>query len=131
MNAEGLRVMPSLHGPVETLERLEAAVTRQGMTIFARIDHGAAAQKAGMELKPTVVVLFGNPHAGTPSMQAARTLAIDLPLRVLIWQDDKDATWLAYNDAAWLFRRHGITNDGTGDVMNDVLASIAGEAAGR
>jgi uncharacterized protein (DUF302 family) len=123
--------MPSLHGPVETLDRLEAAVTRHGMTIFARIDHGAAAEKAGMELKPTVVVLFGNPRAGTPSMQAARTLAIDLPLRALIWQDDKDATWIAYNDAAWLFHRHGIANDGTSDVMNDVLASIAGEAAGR
>ena len=131
MSVDGLRVMASLHGPVETLDRLEAAVTRHGMTIFARIDHGAAAEKVGMELKATVVVLFGNPRAGTPSMQATRTLAIDLPLRALIWQDDKGATWIAYNDAAWLFRRHGIANDGTSDVMNDVLASIAGEAAGR
>jgi uncharacterized protein (DUF302 family) len=131
VKAEGLRVMPSLHGPVETLDRLEAAVTRHGMTIFARIDHGAAAEAVGMELKPTVVVLFGNPRAGTPSMRSARTLAIDLPLRVLIWQEDEGATWLAYNDAAWLFRRHGIGDDGTSDVMNDVLANIAGEAAGR
>jgi uncharacterized protein (DUF302 family) len=131
VNAEGLRVVPSLHGPVETLQRLEAAVTRHGMTIFARIDHGAAAEEVGMELKPTVVVLFGNPRAGTPTMRAERTLAIDLPLRMLIWQDDKGATWLAYNDAAWLFRRHGIANDGTSDVMNDMLANVAGEAAGR
>jgi uncharacterized protein (DUF302 family) len=131
VNAEGLRVMPSLHGPVETMDRLEAAVTRHGMTIFARIDHGAAAEEVGMELKPTVVVLFGNPRAGTPSMRTMRTLAIDLPLRVLIWQDDEGATSLAYNDAAWLFRRHGIADDGTSDVMNDVLANIAGEAAGR
>jgi uncharacterized protein (DUF302 family) len=131
MNAEGLRVVPSLHGPVETLDRLEAAVTRHGMTIFARIDHGAAAEKVGMELKPTVVVFFGNARAGTPAMRAQRTLAIDLPHRMLIWQDDKGATWLAYNDPAWLFRRHGIANDGTSDVMNDVLANVAGEAAGR
>lgn len=123
--------MPSLHGPVETLARLEAAVARHGMAIFARIDHGAAAEEAGLELGPTVVVLFGNPRAGTPTMRVTRTLAIDLPLKVLIWQDDNDATWLAYNDPAWLFRRHGIANDGTADVMSDVLASIAGEAAGR
>ena len=64
-------------------------------------------------------------------MQAVRTLAIDLPLKMLIWQDDKDMTWLAYNDPAWLFRRHGVVDDGTVDVMHDVLGSIAGEAAGR
>jgi uncharacterized protein (DUF302 family) len=131
VNAEGLRVLPSLHGPTETLERLEAAVTRHGMAVFARIDHGAAADKAGLELRPTVVLLFGNPRAGTPSMQRTPTLAIDLPLRMLIWQDDTGATWLAYNDPGWLFRRHGITDDGTPDVMGDVLANIGGEATGR
>jgi uncharacterized protein (DUF302 family) len=126
-----LRVLPSLHGPAETLDRLEAAVTRHGMTVFARIDHGAAADKVGMELPPTVVVLFGNPRAGTPTMRHTPTLAIDLPLKVLIWQDDKGATWLAYNEPGWLFRRHGITDDGTSDVMGDVLASVGGEATGR
>jgi uncharacterized protein (DUF302 family) len=124
-------VLPSLHGPAETLDRLEAAATRHGMTIFARIDHGAAADKAGLELRPTVVVFFGNPQAGTPAMRATPTVAIDLPMRMLIWQDDKDATWLAYNEPGWLFRRHGIVDDGSADVMNDVLASIGGEAAGR
>ncbi|MBY0322179.1 MAG: DUF302 domain-containing protein [Reyranella sp.] len=131
MSTEGLRVVPSLHDPAMTQARLEAAVTRHGMTIFARIDHGAAADKAGLELPPTVVVVFGNPRAGTPSMRKTPTLAIDLPLRMLIWQDDKGATSLAYNDPAWLFRRHGITDDGSVDVMIDVLASIAGEAGGR
>ena len=130
MRAEGLRVLASLHGPVETLDRLEAAVTRHGMTIFARIDHGGAAEKVGLELRPTVVLVFGNPRAGTPSMRRTPTLAIDLPIRMLVWQDDKDATWVAYNDPNWLFHRHGITDDGSSDVMNDVLASIAGEAAG-
>lgn len=131
MSTEGLRVVPSLHDPAMTQARLEAAVTRHGMTIFARIDHGAAADKVGLELPPTVVVVFGNPRAGTPSMRKTPTLAIDLPLRMLIWQDDKGATSLAYNDPAWLFRRHGITDDGSVDVMIDVLASIAGEAGGR
>ena len=131
MSAEGLRVLPSLHGPGETLDRLEAAVTRHGMTIFARIDHGSAAHKVGLELRPTVVVFFGNPRAGTPAMQATPTVAIDLPMRMLIWQDDKDATWLAYNEPAWLFRRHRIVDDGSVDVMIDVLASIGGEATGR
>jgi uncharacterized protein (DUF302 family) len=130
VSAEGLRVLPSLHGPAETLERLEAAVARNGMTVLARIDHGAAADKVGLELRPTVVVMFGNPRAGTPSMRSTRTLAIDLPLKVLIWQDEKDATWLAYNEPGWLFRRHGIADDGTSDVMSDVLESIGGEATG-
>jgi uncharacterized protein (DUF302 family) len=130
MTADGLRVFQSHHGPVETLDRLEAAVVRHGMTIFTRIDHGAAADKVGLDLGPTVVVFFGNPRAGTPAMRAVRTLAIDLPMKVLIWQDEKGVTWLAYNDPAWLFRRHGVVDDGTDDVMNDVLGSIAGEAIG-
>jgi len=127
MSAQGLRVLPSRHGAVETLERLEAIIVRHGMTVFARIDHGAAAAKVGLELRPTVVVFFGNPHAGTPAMQATPTIAIDLPLRMLIWQDDK-ATWLAYNEPGWLFQRHGVADDGSADIMNDVLASIAAEA---
>jgi uncharacterized protein (DUF302 family) len=131
VSTEGLRVLPSKHGPEETLDRLEAAVTKHRMTIVARIDHAAAAEKAGLELRPTVVMVFGNPRAGTPAMQAVRTLAIDLPLKMLIWQDDKDMTWLAYNDPGWVFRRHGLVDDGTVDVMNDVLESIAGEATGR
>ena len=129
MSAQGLRVLPSRHNAVETLERLEAVIARQGMAVLARIDHGAAAEKVDLELRPTVVVFFGNPRAGTPAMRATPTLAIDLPLRMLIWQDEK-GTWLAYNEPGWLFRRHGIIDDGTADVMNDVLASIAAEAIG-
>ena len=124
-------MLKSQHGPAETLDRLEAAVTRHGMTTFARIDHGAAADKVGMELRPTVVVLFGNPRAGTPTMRATPSVAIDLPMRMLVWQDDTKETKLAYNEPAWLFRRHGIVDDGTVDVMSGVLAVIAGEATGR
>ena len=74
-------------------------------------------------------MFFGNPSAGTPAMRATPTLAIDLPLRMLIWQDEK-GTRLAYNEPGWLFQRHGIADDGTADIMNDVLASIAAEATG-
>jgi uncharacterized protein (DUF302 family) len=126
-----LQILPSLHGLGETLDRVEAAVTKHGMTIVARFDHAAAAAKVGLELRPTVVLVFGNPRAGTPGMQAVRTLAIDLPLKMLIWQDDKDMTWLAYNDPGWFFRRHGVVDDRTVDVMNGVLEAIAGEATGR
>lgn len=131
MSVEGLRVFQSKHGPAETLDRLEAAVLQHGLTMFARIDHGAEAEEAQMELRPTVVVLFGSARAGAPTVRATQTLGIDLPLKMLVWLDEKGATWVAYNDPAWLFRRHGVADDGTSDVMNDVLANIAGAAIGR
>ncbi len=74
------------------------------MTILARIDHAAAAAKVGMTLRPTEVLIFGDPLAGTPLMQAAQTLGIDLPLKALVWQDDAGKTWVAYNDPTWLAR---------------------------
>ncbi|HEX9327431.1 MAG TPA: DUF302 domain-containing protein [Reyranella sp.] len=129
MSAQGLRVLPSRHGAVETLERLEAIIVRQGMTVVARIDHGAAAEKVGLDLRPTVVVFFGNPRAGTPAMQATPTIAIDLPLRMLIWQDEK-GTWLGYNDPKWLAKRHDalVGTDRALGAMTDVLAVVAKEA---
>jgi uncharacterized protein (DUF302 family) len=129
MTPEGLTIRPSRHGPKETMDRLVAAVTNRGMTILARIDHAAAAAGVGMELRSTEVVLFGNPRAGTPLMQAAQTIGIDLPLRALVWQDEKGATWLGYNDPEWLARRHGagIGTDRTLGAMNDALAALARE----
>jgi uncharacterized protein (DUF302 family) len=130
MTAEGLTTGLSSHGPKETMDRLVAAVTSRGMTVLARIDHAAAAAKAGMELRPTEVVLFGNPRAGTPLMQAAQTMGIDLPLKVLVWQDQAGRTWLAYNDPKWLAKRHE-TLVGTERIvgaMTDALAAVAKEA---
>jgi uncharacterized protein (DUF302 family) len=105
VTVEGLRVSRSRrHGPQETLDRFEVAMARYGMTIFARIDHGAAAAKAGLELRPTVVLIFGNARAGTPLMQMVPTIAIDLPLKAVVWQDEAGATWLAYGSpgaTAW------------------------------
>ena len=128
MTAEGLKVLQSRHGPVETLQRIEVAMARYGMAVFARVDHGAAAEKVGMELRPTVVLLFGNPRAGTPLMQKTPTIAIDLPIKMLVWQDERGVTRLGYNDPSWLLRRHGTPNDGSADVMTEALAAIASEA---
>jgi uncharacterized protein (DUF302 family) len=128
VSVEGLRVLPSRHGPDETLQRLEATLRRHGFKILARIDHAAHAKAAGFELRPTSVVMFGSARAGAPAVQEVQTLAIDLPLKVLIWQDKEDATWAAYNDPVWLLRRHGLANDAAVEVMNEVLANVVGEA---
>ena len=111
MVAEGLITLRSSHGPKDTMNRLEAMVKSKGMTVFARIDHAAGAADVGLDLRPTEVLVFGNARGGTPLMQAAQTIGIDLPLRVLVWQDKAGATWLAYNDPAWLVKRHGLGQD--------------------
>jgi uncharacterized protein (DUF302 family) len=108
MAAEGLTTIRSSHGPRETMNRLEAAVTAKGMTVFARIDHAAGASAIGLSLNPTEVLIFGNAKGGTPLMQSVPTIAIDLPLKALVWQDASSNTWLSYNDPAWLAARHGL-----------------------
>ena len=132
MTPEGLTSHRSRFDPAETKRRLEAAVTERGISVLARIDHAAAASKAGMELRPTAVLIFGNPRAGTPLMQAAQTLGIDLPLRALVWQDADGATWLAYNEPTWLASRHGVAEEHERILaaMADGLAAIAKEATG-
>jgi len=109
------------------MDRLAAAVTARGISIMARIDHAAAAAAIGMELRPTEVLIFGNPRAGTPLMQAVQTVGIDLPLKALVWQDEGGTTWLAYNDPQWLAHRHGADAglDRTLHAMADALAAMA------
>lgn len=84
------------------MDRLEAEIAAKGLTLFARIDHSAGAAEVGLTLRPTVLFIFGNAKGGTPLMQAAQTAGIDLPLKVLVWQDDKGVTQVSYNDPAWL-----------------------------
>jgi uncharacterized protein (DUF302 family) len=108
MTGDALIACISKFGPKETMDRLAAAVTTRGISIMARIDHGAAAAAVGMELRPTEVLIFGNPRAGTPLMEAMQTVGIDLPLKALVWQDEAGITWLAYNDPQWLAHRHGV-----------------------
>jgi uncharacterized protein (DUF302 family) len=109
MAAQGLTTLRSNHSPRETMDRLEAAVIAKGMSVFARIDHAAGASAAGLSLNPTEVLIFGNAKGGTPLMQLAQTIAIDLPLKALVWQDASGGTWLSYNDPAWLAARHGLS----------------------
>jgi uncharacterized protein (DUF302 family) len=128
--AEGLIVIESGRGPTETMDRLAAAVTTRGMAIVARIDHAKAAESVGLSLRPTEVLVFGNPRAGTPLMQAAATLAIDLPLKALVWQDERGKTWVYHDDPAWLARRHGLAPADHPSVraMTDALAFVVAEA---
>ncbi len=127
MTPDGLTIYESRHGPKDTMDRLAAAVTAHGMTILARIDHAAAAAEVGLPLRPTEVLVFGNPRAGTPLMQAAPTIGIDLPLKALVWQDEAGRTWLSHNDPGWLVHRHG-AEAGAARVlgtMTDALAAAA------
>src|SRR5271169_1241914 len=108
MAADGLTTIPSTFGPEETMNRFEASVRANGMTVFAHIDHAAGAAGAGLSLRPTDLLVFGNARGGTPLMQANQTIGIDLPLKVLVWQAASGATWLSYNDQNWLAKRHGL-----------------------
>ena len=132
MAADGLTTLPSSHGPKDTMDRLEAEVRAKGMTVFARVDHAAGAAQVGLAMRPTELLIFGNARAGTPLMQAAQTIGIDLPLKALVWQDAAGKTWLAYNDPAWLARRHGLGREveATVGAMTAALNAIAGAATG-
>jgi len=111
MAADGLTTLRSSYGPKDTMTRLEAEVKARGMTVFARIDHAAGAAGAGLPLRPTELLIFGNAKAGTPLMQTVQTTGIDLPLKALVWEDASGATCLSYNDPAWLAQRHGVAGE--------------------
>jgi uncharacterized protein (DUF302 family) len=108
MAADGLITIRSAFGPEETMNRLEAEVKAKGLTVFAHVDHAAGAKEAGLPLRPTDLLIFGNAKGGTPLMQAEQTIGIDLPLKALVWQDASGATFLSYNDPHFLAQRHGL-----------------------
>jgi uncharacterized protein (DUF302 family) len=124
---DGLTTIKSSLGPKETMDRLEAQVKARGMSVFVRIDHAAGAASAGLPLRPTEVLIFGNPNGGTPLMQAAQTIGLDLPLRALVWQDASGDNWLSYNDPVWLARRHGIggETEAMASKLSAALAAVA------
>lgn len=126
---EGLITVKSAHDVKTTADRLEKVLKDKGMTVFARIDHAAGAQKAGLELAPTELVVFGNPKVGTPLMHCGRSAAIDLPQKALIWEDAAGVVWLSYNDPRYLAERHGI--EGCEKVLKKIegaLGMFAGAA---
>jgi uncharacterized protein (DUF302 family) len=124
---DGLTTIKSSFGPKDTMDRLEAQVKARGMSVFARIDHAAGASSAGLTLRPTEVLIFGNPTGGTPLMQAAQTIGLELPLKALVWQDASGDSWLSYNDPVWLARRYGLAGD-TEMVAGKLSAALAAVA---
>ncbi|HUM04952.1 MAG TPA: DUF302 domain-containing protein [Terriglobales bacterium] len=104
----GIISVPSRYSAVETLARLESILEEKGITIFARVDHGGEAAKVGLAMRPTQLLIFGSPKAGTPVMVAAPSAAIDLPLKALAWEDERGKVWLSYNAPEYLRDRHAI-----------------------
>lgn len=92
----------------ETLQRVESLLQEKGVTIFCRIDHSGEAEKAGLKMRPTQLIIFGSPRSGTPVMVASPTIAIDLPLKTLIWEDDAGKVWVSYNNPEYLQQRHNV-----------------------
>ena len=106
--ADGIISKPSNHSVDQTVDKLKSILETRGVTLFALVDHSGEAAKAGLNMRPTKLLMFGNPRAGTPVMLAAPSIAIDLPLKILVWEDDRGRVWLSYNDPAYLQRRHGV-----------------------
>jgi uncharacterized protein (DUF302 family) len=102
----GLVDLPSKHSVDETVEKLKGILQSKGVTLFALIDHSAEAAKAGLKMRPTKLLIFGNPKSGTPVMLAAPSSAIDLPLKILIWEDAQEKVWVTYSSPAYLQERH-------------------------
>src|SRR3970040_1713158 len=105
-SADGLVAVKSHYAAKETIDRREKLVKEKGMTIFARVDHAAGASKVGKTLRPTELLIFGNPQGGTPLMECAQRAGIDLPMKAMAWEEAKGQSWLGYNDPAWIARRH-------------------------
>ncbi|PHQ25059.1 hypothetical protein CLH62_11950 [Marinobacter guineae] len=124
--ADGLVTVKSSHDVKATADKLESVLKEKGMTVMARVNHQQGAEKAGLELRPTEVMIFGNPKVGTPLMQCAQSVAIDLPQKALIWEDENGDTWLGYNDPDYLKSRHGI--EGCDPVLEKVSGALAGFA---
>ena len=111
MPGNGLMQVASPYTVDETLRRLESVLAERGVRLFALIDHSGEAEKVGMKMRPTKLVIFGNPKGGTPVMVAAPTLAIDLPLKALVWEDEGGKVWVTYNSPEYLQQRHGVPED--------------------
>jgi uncharacterized protein (DUF302 family) len=111
MEGNGILKVASPYAVDETVRRLESVLAERGVRVFAVVDHSGEAEKIGMKMRPTQVVIFGNPKAGTPLMVAAPSLAIDLPLKALVAEDGEGKVWVSYNSPEYLQQRHGVPED--------------------
>lgn len=127
---DGLIAVKSPFSPKETMDRLENLLQQKGMTIFARVDHAAGAKKVGKTLRPTELLIFGNPQGGTPFMECAQTVGIDLPLKALVWEDASGQVWLGYNDPAFLAARHEVAQCPVVVKLQKAMAGFAQETVG-
>jgi uncharacterized protein (DUF302 family) len=125
--SNGMVSIPSHHSVEQTVEKLEGILQVKGIQLFALVDHSGEAEKAGMRMRPTKLLIFGNPKAGTPLMIAAPSVALDLPLKVLVWEDAGGKVWVSYNSADYLRERHGIPAELVQNIA--VLDALAAKAA--
>jgi uncharacterized protein (DUF302 family) len=123
----GIVDVPSNHSVDETVERIKKILQTKGITLFALIDHSGEAERVGMKMPPTKLLIFGSPKAGTPLMLAAPSIAIDLPLKILVWEDATGKVWLSYNSPEYLAERHGLPQDLVQNIA--VVGILAAKAA--
>ena len=136
MAENGLITKQSKNSVKDTVEKFESAIKAKaagGWTVFTRIDHATAAKEAGLEMRPRTVIVFGNPKGGTPPMTKSATLAIDLPMKALVWQDDQDRVWLTYNSSEYgakiVYPRHGLSvPDGAEKMLEKFLADASDQS---
>ncbi|MCB1890115.1 MAG: DUF302 domain-containing protein [Rhodocyclaceae bacterium] len=126
----GLVSVRSNQSVAATMDRLEGIVSDKGMKVFARIDHAAGARSVDSQLRPTQLLIFGNPKGGTPFMQCAQSVAIDLPLKALAWEDADGQVWLSYNDPAWIAARHAAGDCPVVDRIAAALKAFSAAATG-
>jgi uncharacterized protein (DUF302 family) len=128
MSGNGIIDIASNHTVDEVVEKLKGILSAKGVTLFALVDHSGEAAKAGMTMRPTKLLIFGSPKAGTPLMLAAPSLAIDLPLKVLVWEDADGKTWVSYNASDYLRERHNVPQELMQNIaVIEVLAAKAAE----
>jgi uncharacterized protein (DUF302 family) len=125
--ANGIIDKPGNHSVDETAEKLQAILRAKGIALFALVDHSGEAAQVGMKMRPTKLLIFGNPKAGTPLMQASPSVAIDLPLKILIWEDAAGKVWVSYNSAVYLRERHHLPEELERNIA--VVETLAAEAA--
>jgi uncharacterized protein (DUF302 family) len=127
--SSGLVEIPSSHSVAETVEKLKGILQANGVTLFAFVDHSGEAEKAGLKMRPTKLLIFGNPKAGTPVMLAAPSSAIDLPLKILIWEDAQGKVWITHNSTAFLQERHNVPSNLLPNIaVIETLAKTAAES---
>lgn len=123
----GIVSKPSNHSVEQTVDRLKNILQSKGVTLFALIDHSGEAEKVGMKMRPTKLLIFGSPKAGTPLMLAAPSIALDLPLKILVWEDEQSKVWISYNSPAYLRERHDFPPELLPNIA--VIETLAAKAA--